>query len=127
MSLKEKYQPVLNLGEKFQVANGFVNEEAGKLKIGGTANTQYEKDKMWDEIKRIGGEHPEDIEADIKVKITEYYHKHKVASGESLSKISKEYYRNAMKYMDIYNANTDQLKNPDLIHPGQELIIPFPS
>ncbi|MBT8194783.1 MAG: LysM peptidoglycan-binding domain-containing protein [Bacteroidia bacterium] len=127
MSLKSKYQPVLDLGEKLNVTDGYVNEEPGKLKIGGTAETQYDKDQMWDEIKRIGGEQAEDIEADIKVKITDYYTKHTVAGGESLSKISKRYYRDAMKYNQIFEANRNILKNPDMIHPGQELVIPFPS
>ncbi|NCO64614.1 MAG: LysM peptidoglycan-binding domain-containing protein, partial [Flavobacteriia bacterium] len=36
----------------------------------------------------------------------------------------KQYYGNASKYQAIFNANTNILKNPDLIHPGQELIIP---
>lgn len=127
MSIKSKYQPVLDLGEKLHVTDGYVNEEPGKLKIGGIANTQYEKDQMWDMIKKIGGEQAEDIEADIKVKITDYYTKHTVASGESLSKISKKYYRDPMKYNHIFEANKNILKNPDMIHPGQELIIPFPS
>ena len=51
MSLKAKYQPVLDLGEKLNVTDGYVNEEPGKLKIGGIAETQYDKDQMWDEIK----------------------------------------------------------------------------
>jgi len=29
-----------------------------------------------------------------------------------------------MKYMEIFNANKDILKNPDMIHPGQKLRIP---
>ena len=124
MSLKSKYEAVLKLGEKFGVKDGYVDEAPGKLKIGGVAETQYQKDKMWDEIKKAGGESPADIEADIKVANTAYYHKHTVKSGESLSLISKHYYRDPMKYKKIFEANTDKLKNPDLIHPGQELVIP---
>ncbi|NQX78923.1 LysM peptidoglycan-binding domain-containing protein, partial [Gilvibacter sp.] len=40
------------------------------------------------------------------------------------SKIAKHYYKDPMKYQAIFEANTDILKNPDLIHPGQELVIP---
>ena len=47
-----------------------------------------------------------------------------VKSGDSLSKIAKQFYGDPMKYMTIFEANTHILKNPDLIHPGQELIIP---
>jgi nucleoid-associated protein YgaU len=49
---------------------------------------------------------------------------HTVVSGESLSKIAKHYYGNASKWRVIYEANQDKIKNPDLIHPGQEFIIP---
>lgn len=47
-----------------------------------------------------------------------------VKSGDTLSKIAKEFYGNANKYMDIFNANTDKLKDPNKIFPGQELVIP---
>ena len=124
MSLQDKYREVLNLGEKLDVKDGYVEELDGKLRIGGVAQTQYHKDLMWDKIKEVAGGMPTDLEADIKVEHTDYYHKHTVESGESLSKIAKQYYGKANKYMHIFNANTDKLKNPDLIHPGQELVIP---
>ena len=47
-----------------------------------------------------------------------------VVSGDSLSKISKRLYGDAAKWKKIYEANTDQIKNPDLIYPGQVLKIP---
>ncbi len=47
-----------------------------------------------------------------------------VKSGDSLSKIAKHLYGDANKWHQIYEANRDQIKNPDLIHPGQELKIP---
>ncbi|NNM32380.1 MAG: peptidoglycan-binding protein LysM [Gemmatimonadetes bacterium] len=47
-----------------------------------------------------------------------------VKSGDSLSKIAKEFYGDAMKYNDIFEANTPMLKNADLIYPGQVLRIP---
>jgi len=125
MSVKAKYQPVLDLGEQFNAKDGYVEELDGKLKMGGTVKTQYLKNKLWDKIKEIGGENPSDIAADIRVEETDYYHKHTVESGESLSKIAKHYYDDAQKYTKIFEANTDQLKDPNLIHPGQELVIPF--
>jgi hypothetical protein len=125
MSVKEKYQEVLALGEKFNVRDGYVREEDNILKVGGLVKNQQEKDLMWDLIKEIGGREPQDIEADIKVETTEYYGIYEVKSGDSLSKISKMYFDDPMRYMDIYNINRDQLKNPDLIHPGQQLKIPF--
>ena len=122
--IKAKYQSVLDLGEKLNIQNGDVREEGGQLKVWGTAATPYEKNLLWDEIKKVGGESPADIMADIQVADDSVYHRHTVASGESLSKIAKHYYKDPMKYQAIFEANTDILKNPDMIHPGQELVIP---
>lgn len=124
MTIKSKYQPVLDLGEKLDVKNGKVEEDNEKLKVWGTTKTQYEKNILWDKIKEIGGENPSDIMADIRVEDTSVYHRHTVKSGESLSKIAKHYYGDPMKYKAIFEANTDTLKNPDLIYPDQELVIP---
>ncbi|MDC7993799.1 LysM peptidoglycan-binding domain-containing protein [Altibacter sp. HG106] len=124
--VKAKYQSVLDLGEKLKIQNGDVKVEGNQLKVWGTANTQYDKNLLWDEIKRVGGENPSDITADIKVADTTAYAYHTVEKGESLSKISKHYYGDPMKYNAIFEANRDQLKNPDMIHPGQELVIPNP-
>lgn len=124
MSVKAKYQPVLDLGEKLNIKNGDVSEEAGVLKIKGEANTQYEKNVLWDKIKEIGGDSPSDIKANITVADDSVYHRHTVKSGESLSLIAKHYYGDPMKYTKIFEANTSILSNPDVIHPDQELVIP---
>jgi nucleoid-associated protein YgaU len=47
-----------------------------------------------------------------------------VRSGDTLSKIAREYYGDANAYMRIFEANQPMLKNPDLIYPGQALRIP---
>ncbi|MBO3116315.1 LysM peptidoglycan-binding domain-containing protein [Winogradskyella sp. DF17] len=122
--VKAKYQDVLNLGEKLNIQNGKVEEKEGKLNVWGTAATQYEKNLLWDKIKEIGGENPSDIMADIKVADETVYARHTVKSGETLGKIAKHYYGDPMKYQKIFEANTDKLKNPDLIYPDQELVIP---
>ena len=124
MSVKAKYQAVLDLGEELQIKNGDVSEEGGVLKIKGEAATQYEKNIIWDKIKEIGGSSPADIKANITVADDSVYHRHTVKSGESLSKIAKHYYGDPMKYKQIFEANTNILKNPDLIHPDQVLVIP---
>lgn len=122
--VKSKYQDVLDLGETLQIQNGDVSEENGVLTVKGTAKTQYEKNLLWDKIKEIGGESPSDIQADINVEDNSIYHRHIVQKGESLSLIAKHYYKDPMKYKAIFEANTDILKNPDVIHPDQELVIP---
>ena len=47
-----------------------------------------------------------------------------VVKGDSLSKIAKRFYGDAQQWRKIYEANQDQIKNPDLIHPGQTFRIP---
>lgn len=47
-----------------------------------------------------------------------------VQKGDTLSKIAKEHYGSANKYMAIFKANEPMLKDPDKIYPGQTLRIP---
>jgi nucleoid-associated protein YgaU len=127
MSVKDKYSSVLALGEKIGIRDGKVEEGAdGVLRVWGTAETTYEKDQIWDAIKAIGGANPTDLLADIKVANTDYYTKHTVVKGDSLSKMAIHYYgkENLMKYKEIFDANHDQLNDPDEIEVGQVLTIP---
>ena len=47
-----------------------------------------------------------------------------VVKGDSLSKIAQREYGDAQKWRQIYEANRDQISNPDLIYPGQTLTLP---
>lgn len=47
-----------------------------------------------------------------------------VISGDTLEKIAKVYYGNAMNYFAIFDANKPMLNHPNKIHPGQVLRIP---
>ena len=47
-----------------------------------------------------------------------------VRRGDTLWGISKKYYGNGAQYSKIFNANRDKIKNPNLIYPGQKLVIP---
>jgi nucleoid-associated protein YgaU len=47
-----------------------------------------------------------------------------VVAGDSLSKIAQREYGDGSKWQRIWDANRDQIKDPDLIHPGQRLTIP---
>jgi len=125
MALTMKYGPVLDLCNRFNMKDAKVEEKEGYLNIYGIVNTQYEKNTVWDKIKEIGGQTPSDIKADIRTELKDYYHIHKVVSGDTLGKIAKTYLGEANKYMKVFEANKDQLTNPDLIKVGQELKIPF--
>lgn len=49
---------------------------------------------------------------------------HTVKSGDTLSAIAQKHYGKASRWRAIFDANRDQIDNPDLIHPGQVLKIP---
>ena len=49
---------------------------------------------------------------------------YEVQAGDSLSKIAKKVYGDASKWKQIWEQNKEQIPNPDLIHPGQQLSMP---
>ncbi|NJC25416.1 LysM peptidoglycan-binding domain-containing protein [Neolewinella antarctica] len=126
MSLQNKYRSVLKLSEDFDVRDGYAKEADGKLRLGGEVEYLHQKDLIWDEIKRVGGEYPGDIEADIKVSNQTIYARHTVVRGESLAKLAKDYLGDVMAYKEVFAFNSDNLEDRNMIFPGQELIIPFP-
>ena len=124
-TLKKKYQPVLDHGQKRGVSWKNVHIENNKLLIRGAAPNDAIKNEMWIKIKDIDPLFQDltaDITIDASLKAPETTYT--VAAGDSLSKIAKQFYGDANKYMKIFEANKDQLKNPDLIKPGQVLRIP---
>jgi nucleoid-associated protein YgaU len=125
MALMEKYRKVLELTGKLPIEGLSIEEKDGKLAIKGTASHQLEKDLVWNAIK----EHSDwqsDVICDIRVASTDVYGYWVVQPGDSLSKIAKTFYGDANKYMTIFNANKDVLKDPNMIKPGQKLNIPHP-
>ena len=63
-----------------------------------------------------------DIETALEPENVEYY---VIQSGDSLSKIAKKYYQDAMQYPRIFDANKEVIKDADLIYPGQKIRIPM--
>lgn len=56
---------------------------------------------------------------------TKTYKMYTIVAGDTLSKIAKREYGNANAWKRIFEANTDIIKNPDKIFPGQEIKIPL--
>lgn len=131
--LKQKYQSAMNLMQQEQVQLQNVNMQGDKLFIRGTAPSEAAKNKIWDQIKLVDSSYS-DLIADISVAATQTAsaavggaqasETYTVKSGDSLSKISKQYYGDASQYMRIFEANRDKLDDPNKIQPGQELVIP---
>jgi LysM repeat protein len=122
---KTKYQSVIQIvqSQGIQVAN--LHQQDGKLFIKGVAPSVEAANKVWDEIKRINPK-LDDITAEFPVdpSMASKVQTYTVKSGDTLSKISKQFYGNPKDYMRIFNANRDKLNDPDKIDVGQELKIP---
>ncbi len=89
----------------------------------GTAKNQETKEKVILVAGNNQGIATVDDQMEVEIQEPEAQF-HTVVRGDSLSKIAKTYYGNAMKYPQIFEANKPMLKSPDLIYPGQVLRIP---
>lgn len=138
--LKQKYGSVLRVIEQQHVRLANVHVENGKLLIRGQAPSADAKNRVWDQIKLVDPGFTSDLIADITVDPNAAPaaaasgpapqaaqtpgRTYTVKPGDTLSKIAREFYGDANAYMTIFNANRDQLGDPDKIFPGQRLVIP---
>ena len=134
MALREKYDHAIQTAKNLRFQGG-AEERDGKLHFKGTVQSQQDANKIWDAIKTVPS-WQQDIVADIRATGTgqagspaggqgaQGERTYTVKAGDTLSKIAKEMLGNANAYMDIFNANKDQLSDPDKIKPGQVLKIP---
>jgi nucleoid-associated protein YgaU len=133
--LKDKYRSALNQADQMQVQFQNLHLQDDKLFIKATAPSQEAANKVWDQIKLVNP-NADDITADISVDTSRAVgaaagggqgaggQTYEVKSGDSLSKISKQFYGDANEYMRIFYANRDKLNDPDKIQVGQQLAIP---
>jgi len=132
--LKGKYQTVLSVVDQEQVQLQNLHVQDGKLLIKGIAPSQGAKDKVWDQIKLVDAGYDKDLICDIGFDAAKAAaaaagggsgaDSYEVRAGDSLSKISKQFYGDPNEYMRIYYANRDKLRDPDHIQVGQKLTIP---
>ncbi|MGF1510906.1 MAG: peptidoglycan-binding protein LysM [Myxococcota bacterium] len=96
---------------------------AGRATLRGSVETQADREKI---VLVVGNtEGIAQVDDQLSVAHPEpQAHFHTVVKGDTLSKIAKEVYGDAMKYPVIFEANKPMLKDPDLIYPGQVLRIP---
>jgi len=132
--LKSKYQSVLNEADQMKLQFQNLHIQDDKLFIKATAPSQDAANKVWDQIKLVNPA-ADDIVADISVSQSAAQatavggapqggQTYTVKAGDTLSKISKQYYGDANEYMRIFYANRDKLRDPDKIQVGQQLIVP---
>lgn len=123
MAIRDKYNEVINLAETSGVTDLKINEQNNVLYVSGTASSEDVKQKLWSAYQRIDPDmRAGDMVLDIKVTDNPGQQTYTVKSGDSLSKIAGNYH--GITWQEIFQANKDQISDPDLIHPGQVLKIP---
>ena len=126
--LKAKYAPALKTIEEQGVKVQNLHIQDNKLFIKGAAPSEAAKGYVWTSFKNVDPT-ASDLLADITIDPTLPQPKAKeqsytVQAGDTLGKISKQFYGDANRYAKIFEANRDQLSDPDKIKPGQVLKIP---
>jgi len=135
MNLRQKYDHAIQVAKSLRM-QGAAEERDGKLHFNGVVSSEDEKNQIWNAIKTSSGWQQE-VVGDIRVEAkaaaapatagapaTAPQATYTVKAGDTLSKIAKEHLGNANAYMEIFNANRDQLTDPDKIKPGQVLKLP---
>ncbi len=138
-TLKQKYAPALEAIQQQGVQLQHLHEDNGKLVIVGKAPSDEAKNRVWDKIKQSDPTY-KDLTADITIDATmarpsssgvsatasssPAQETSTVKAGDSLSKISQQFYGDANQYMKIFEANRDQISDPNKIRPGMQLRVP---
>lgn len=123
MAVMEKYQSLIEMAKQIGADNLTVEAQGDVLHVTGTVPTEADKQRLWDEYNRIDPDmRSGDLVMNVEVGGGGEAESYTVKSGDSLSKIAARY--GGLSWQDIFEANRDQIKDPDLIHPGQTLRIP---
>lgn len=126
-SLKAKYASALKLITETGTHLSNLHVQDNKLTLKGSAPSDQAKGEIWTAIKAVDPTYS-DLQADITVDPSlpspPRAQSYTVVAGDTLSKIAKHFYGNANDYMKIFEANKDQLKDPNMIKVGQVLKIP---
>lgn len=126
MALNTKYQPLINFANQHGASNLQAKEAGGVLHIDANVPSEEVKRQIWDEYNRID---PDYRSGDLILNLmivggnttTSTSQVYEVKSGDNLSAIAKNY---GLTWQEIYEANRDVVKDPDLIQPGWKLKIP---
>ncbi|HEX6333281.1 MAG TPA: LysM peptidoglycan-binding domain-containing protein [Flavisolibacter sp.] len=121
-ALRNKYQQLIDRATQSGVSNLQVRQQDNVLYIDGQAPSEDVKKQLWDLYGQIDPDYRSgDLVMNIQSLGGTSQEEYTVVKGDSLSKIGEKY---GIPWKDIYEANRDQIKDPDLIHPGWKLKIP---
>ena len=126
MAVRDKYQSLIDLANQSGASNLQVSEEGDVLHVSGTVGSEETKQRLWDEYNRID---PDMRSGDLVMNFEVggggggggAEDSYTVKSGDTLSKIGQNH---GVAWREIFEANRDQLDDPDKIKPGQKLRIP---
>jgi nucleoid-associated protein YgaU len=133
--LKQKYQSALTVIQQKGIRLAHMHVQDNRLFLQGEAPTEQSKNDVWNAVKAVDANFS-DLTLDLTVNPALApaqqsgaaagggLQTYTVKSGDTLSKISKQFYGDAGQYMKIFEANKDTLKDPDKIQVGQQLKIP---
>jgi LysM repeat protein len=142
--LRQKYQPALKLMQQLQMQVQVQNMgmKGTKLFIHGVAPSAEVKKRIWDQIKQIdptfsdlvcdisvsrqpvAQQAPAALTAGASASGGQNQRRYTVKPGDTLYKISSQFYGDSNQYTKIFNANRNILRDLNTINPGQELVIP---
>ena len=125
MALRAKYQQLIDTATQNGVTNLQVREQGNVLYIDGNAPSEEVKKSLWDLYNKID---PDYRAGDLVLNLNVFgssakpeQQEYVVVKGDNLTKIGKKY---DVSWKEIYDANKDIIKDPDLIQPGWKLKIP---
>ncbi len=132
--LKQKYAGALAAVKEQGVVLSHLHVQDDKLFMQGAAPSEDAKNAVWNAIKAANPAY-DDITADLTIDSSlpqpappapaaPDNQTYTVQPGDSLSKIAQNFYGHANQYMKIFEANKDQLDDPNKIQVGQVLVIP---
>ena len=129
MDLRAKYDEAIQTAKRLGF-QGAATQQGDQLNFKGTVRSEDEKNQIWNTIKAVP-DWQTDIDAEITVveasavAVGTSGKTYTVKAGDTLSKIARQYLGDVHAYMKIFNANKDQLTDPDKIMPGQVLKLPL--
>ena len=121
MQIQNKYQELIRAAQSSGVSNLQVREQNNILYIDGKVPSESVKKQLWDIYNKIDPDYRSgDLVMNLQV-TGDGMEEYEVIKGDNLTKIGKKY---GIGWKGIYEANKNQIKDPDLIQPGWKLKIP---
>lgn len=121
-SLENKYASLISAARQTAAGEIKVAEQDNVLYVDGKVRSAADKDKLWALYNKLDPDYRAgDLRLNIEVSESAGMQQYTVKAGDSLSKIGSQF---GVSWKDIFEANKDLIKNPDLIQPGWTLKIP---